>query len=119
MRRGWQRIFLNSQFRYLNLEAYCVPASPSETNIKLSDRFDKWMPDVLILAEQLNGQHYPNTYSFLTLNNYAILRYTIFNLDGNADWERFNKSNKSIKLTNRVNSIITDLRFLITSNNLI
>ncbi len=119
MRRGWQRLFLNPEFRYLNLETYCVPASPSETNIKLSDRFEKWMPDVLILAEQLNGQHSTNTNSFLTQNNYTILRYAISNIDGNSDWERFNISDKSLKLTNRVNSIMSDLRNVITSNNLI
>lgn len=119
MRRGWQRIWLNSQFPYLNMDVYCVPASPSETNIKLTDRFAQWMPDVLILAEQRNGQHYSNTYSFLTRNNYIILRYQLTNSYGKGDWERFDNSNKSIKLNNRANAIINDLRLTIRNNNLI
>ncbi len=119
MRRGWQRIWLNSQFKYLNLDVYCVPSSPSETNIKLSDRFAQWMPDVLILAEQTNGQHYSDTYTFLTQNNYLVLNYQITNSNGTGDWERFDNSNKLMKLNNRVNTIINDLKITIRNNNII
>lgn len=79
MRRGWNRIFLNRNFTYLKLDFYCVPASPSETNIELNQRFADWRPDVLIVALQINGQHYLSSQNFLNNNNYNILRYSIVN----------------------------------------
>jgi GTPase SAR1 family protein len=119
MRKGWQRIFLNQQFGYLKLDVYCVPASPSETNIKLGDRFQNWNPEVLIVAEQPSGRHYADTLNFLNSNNYNVLTFTIANTSGSLDWERFTNSNRAIKLGNRVNQIVTGIRQFITSNNLI
>lgn len=119
MRRGWQRIFLNKQFKYLKLDVYCVPASPSETNIKLGDRFPKWMPEVLIVAEQPSGKHYSDTINFLNNNNYNVLNFAISNTNGNSDWERFTNSDRTIKLGNRTNHIVSEIRQFIAINNLI
>ncbi len=119
MKRGWQRLFLNQTFEYLKLDIYCVPASPSETGIELIKRFPKWKPEVLIVAVQPNGQHYSSSNTFLNNNNYTVLRYSLTNNSGNLDWDRFNQTNKSIKLRNRADEIILDIRNFIKTNNLI
>ncbi|MHC9087455.1 hypothetical protein ACXIHB_01960 [Tenacibaculum sp. IMCC1] len=119
MKRGWQKLFLNSIFKYLKLDIYCVPASPSETNIELIKRFPNWVPEVLIVAVQPNGQHYSSSMSFLTNNNYQILKYSLTNNNGNLDWDRFDSSTKQNKLSNRADEIIFDIRSFINNNNLI
>lgn len=119
MRKGWQRIYLNNQFKYLKLDIFCVPSSPTESNIKLSERFENWQPEVLIVAEQLNGRHYNDTLNFLNLNGYIILTYRIANIDGPLDWERYTDIDKDTKLNNRVNQIVAEINQFLTNNNLI
>ena len=55
MRAGWNIIYFNSSFMSLRLNFFCVPASPTETNKKLSFRFTTPLPTVLIVAEQSGG----------------------------------------------------------------
>lgn len=119
MRAGWQYIFLNSIFKYLQLNFFCVPASPTETKIKLSDRFSESIPEVLIVAEQLNGFNYQNTINFLNANRYNIITYNLSNVNGTSDWDRFDAKNKTIKLDNRVNQIISDIKLFIRANGII
>lgn len=119
MKRGWQRLFLNKIFEYLKLDVYCVPASPSETGIELKKRFPNWMPEVLIVAVQPNGQYYSSSYNFLNTNSYHILSYKISNVKGTKDWDRFDNITKSTKLGNRANEIIMDIRKFINTNGLI
>lgn len=54
MRAGWQYPFLNSTFKSLRINVFCIPASPTETGIELKDRFKDWdyIPQVVIVAEQ-------------------------------------------------------------------
>ncbi len=116
MKAGWNDIFLNPIFKSLRLNFYCVPASPTETNKKLSDRFVTTFPQVLIVAEQLGGVHYPDTINFLAVNGYHVLTYNIAMTGGASDWERFTPSNRVAKLDNRVNQIVGDIKqFLKTS----
>lgn len=112
MKAGWKDIFLNSIFKSLRLDFYCIPASPSETKVELSTRFAKWawLPETLIVAEQAGGIHYASTINFLNSNGYHILRYDILNSNGPADWERFNKGNMAGKLDNRANQIVSDIK---------
>lgn len=72
MKAGWNDIFLNTIYKSLRIHFFCVPASPSETNKKLSVRFASFVPDTLIVAEQLGGINYADTMSFLTTNGYII-----------------------------------------------
>src|SRR5262245_17929263 len=108
MKAGWQSIFLNSIFKSLKLNFFCVPASPTETGIDLSERFKDWgwIPEVIIVAEQLNGSKYSNTIDFLKVNNYHVIRFDIDNKGGVQDWQRFDKTNEVLKLKNRANQII-------------
>lgn len=60
VRAGWQNLFINgSVFSTLKINPYIISSSPSESGIQLSKRFQNWtgLPDILILAEQLNGKH--------------------------------------------------------------
>lgn len=119
MRRGWQRLYINRIFQYLKLNIYCVPASPSETGKPLIKRFPVWIPEVLIVAVQPNGQHYSSSYSFLNTNGYQILSYRINNSKGSGDWDRFDKTTQSIKLQNRADQIITDIRQFINTQGIV
>jgi hypothetical protein len=116
MRASWKDVFLNPLFKSLRLNFYCIPASPTETNFKLSLRCASWFPEVLIVAEQAGGANYADTINFLATNHYHVLRYDILNTNGASDWERFNASNMTSKLDNRANEIVNDIKkFLKTS----
>ncbi|MGH2664832.1 hypothetical protein [Flavobacterium sp.] len=119
MRAGWQSIFLDSSFKYLKLNFFCVPASPTETKKMLSIRFPSFIPEVLIIAEQLGGANYPDTISFLNRNNFAVATYNLSNSIGTSDWDKFDNTNKSVKLNNRTNQIINDIKLFIKTNNII
>jgi hypothetical protein len=120
-RASWKSIFLNSLLGSLKLIFYCIPASPTETKIKLSARFATWtfLPEVLVIAEQSGGTNYPDTINFLALNGYNVLRYDILKTSGPADWERFNSGNVKTKLDNRANEIVDDIKNFIKSNGII
>ncbi len=120
IRQGWQRLVLNKNFQYLKLDAYCVPSSPSETGIELQKRFQEGVPDVLIVAIQTpEGQYHLSSLKFLSSNNYTILRYEIKNDEGSSDWNRFDNSTKSTKLSKRAKKIINDIKEFIKDNRLI
>lgn len=121
MRIGWQRVSLNQSFPNLKMDTYCIPSSPSETNVTLSARFKNWnhIPDILILAVQPNGQHHNNSYNYLRTNNYHILSFTISNVKGVGDWERFDQNTKQNKLTKRANDINKEIRHFIKNFNII
>jgi hypothetical protein len=121
MRRGWQRLFLNSNFRYLNLDSYFFPASPTETRLNLVDHFSSWNhnPDVLFIAEQINGQSAINTTTFLNNNSYQILNYTLSNITGSGTWDRFDNTTEQIKLKSRADEIIDDIRAFIRTNQIV
>lgn len=120
-RASWKSIFLNSILGSLKLIFYCIPASPTETKIKLSTRFSTWtsLPEVLVIAEQTSGTNYPDTISYLAANGYHVLRYDLLNTNGSANWERFNMSNMNTKLDNRANEIVSDIKSFIRSNGII
>lgn len=121
MRAGWQYLFLNPLFKALILNAYCVPASPTETGIDLSDRFKDWdiIPQVLIVAEQPGTGKYLNTIAYLNANGYTILQYDILDTHGSLDWERFNASNEILKLDNRANQIVGDIKNFLRTNGIV
>lgn len=121
MKAGWQQIFLNSIFKSLRIVFYGIPASPSETDIPLSTRFKSWqhLPEVLILAEQIGGQHHANTMAFLAANHYNVQIFTISNSNGINHWERFDNTTKSIKLSKRADEIIDFIKKFIKANSII
>lgn len=119
MRAGWKSIFLSKILKALRINFYCVPASPTETKIKLSVRFLTMIPEFLIVAEQVGGNNYSDTMSFLNSNGYTVLRYDISNADGASDWERYDKNSEELKLQNRANQIISDIKNFIKANGII
>ena len=122
LRSGWQNLYINPTFfSTLRINPYIIPSSPSESNKLLSQRFLNWngLPDIIILAEQHNGKHQLNTENYLNSNGYHIIKHLINNVSGNSDWERFDNSNKIVKLTNRSNQIMLDITNFIKANNII
>lgn len=108
---GWRILSLYpDSFHALALHAYFVPASPSEANKRLYTRFENWAPEVLFLAEQINGQHYLDTFNFLKEKGYLVLRYDIVNQSGDDIWERFDLKNEKLKLDARVDLIMNDVK---------
>lgn len=121
MKAGWQVIFVNPIFKSLRITFFGIPASPSETDLPLNERFKNWphLPEVLILAEQTGGKHSANTIAFLTANHYHIKTFTILNSNGTNHWERFDNSTKSIKLSKRSDDIIDFIKHFIKTNSII
>ena len=119
MKAGWKDIFLNPLLKSVRLNFYCIPASPTETKIKLSVRCATWFPEVLIIAEQTGGANYADTISFLTTNHYHVHRYDILATGGPADWERFNVGNMTVKLDNRANQIVADIKNFLKTNGIV
>lgn len=119
MKAGWKDIFLNPLFKSLKLNFYCIPASPTETDFKLSLRCANWFPEVMVIAEQTSGANYADTINFLITNGYTILRYDIINSNGTLDWERFNSSDMNLKLDNRANQIVVEIKNFLKSNGII
>ena len=121
MRAGWNQIFLNSVFKSLRLHFYCIPASPTETGIDLSERFSSWhnLPEVLVVAEQLHGSKLSSTLSFLAANGYHVERFDINNVKGVSNWERYDLTTEKMKLDNRANDIIQQIKSFIISRRII
>ncbi|RDI13207.1 hypothetical protein [Flavobacterium sp. AG291] len=121
MRSSWRNIYMDLRFKSLRLTAYCIPASPTEKNLDLVDRFIDWdnLPQTIILAEQLNGNKYANTISFLTSNGYHIISYNLSNSIGTGIWDRFDSVSERIKLNGRADEILDDIKKYINSNGVI
>ncbi|HEX8561861.1 MAG TPA: hypothetical protein VF676_02670 [Flavobacterium sp.] len=119
MKAGWKDIFLNPVLKSMRLNFFCVPASPTETGIKLSTRFLTMLPEVLVVAEQDGGANYPDTMSFLATSSYSILRYDIQKTNGSLDWERFDTKTMTSKLDNRTDEIVTDIKTFLKTNGIV
>ncbi|MDN3674107.1 hypothetical protein QWY99_13680 [Flavobacterium branchiarum] len=121
MKAGWQQIFLNPIFKSLRISFYCIPASPTETDIPLSKRFEEWeyLPEMIILAEQTSGRHHASTIAFLTANHYNIKVFPINNSIGVNHWERFDNSTKNSKLSKRVDDITDFIKSFIKTNSIV
>ena len=121
MKRGWQKLFLNSIFTYLNIDSYFFPSSPTETGLNLEDHFNiwGWIPDVIFVAEQINGRNAPHTTSFLNNNGYQVMSYTLSNINGQGVWDRFDTTNEQTKLKARADEIINDIRAYIRANRIV
>lgn len=119
MRKGWQRLYLNKDFRYLKLDVYCVPASPSETDFPLQERFSELIPEVLIVALQPNGHLYEDSCDFLKSYGYTVLSYQVPDKQAGKEWERFDTTSKETKLAQRADTLIKDIRKFIRHNRLV
>jgi GTPase SAR1 family protein len=121
MRRGWQRLFLNSKFKCLKLDSYFFPASPTESETNLENYFKSpnFMPQVLFLAEQINGKNASNTKAFLHTNGYSVFDYFLSNTNGRDIWDRFDNLTEQMKLKARADEIIMDIRDFIKKNQII
>ena len=73
----------------------------------------------MVIAEQTSGANYADTINFLITNGYTILRYDIINSNGTLDWERFNSSDMNLKLDNRANQIVVEIKNFLKSNGII
>lgn len=121
MRSGLKSLYLNPSFQALRVEPYIISSSPSESDTPLSKRFSGLavLPELIIIAEQTGGRHQANTITFLTTNGYSIVTFPITNVIGSLDWQRFDTSNKAIKLTNRANEIMDSIKSFIKINSII
>lgn len=119
MRAGWKNIFLNPLLKSMRLNFFCVPASPTETKVKLSTRFVTNPPDILVVAEQIGGANFPDTINFLAIHGYHVLRYDILTTSGITVWERSTAANRIAKLDNRVNQIVGDIKLFLKTSGII
>lgn len=90
-RSGWRNLQLfKEELGALFLLIFFVPSSPTESNKPLSKRFINFLPEVLLIAEQLNGSKYNNTIKFLEENGYEIVEFYISEDNKEEHWKRWN-----------------------------
>ena len=115
MKKGFQAIFLDKNFKALKLHLYCLPASPSETGKTIGELLPNRRPSAIMIAEQPGGKQYANTFKFLEETDYTILKYSISEDKNNNPWSKFDNTDKFEKLDKRVNQIIDDIKDLLRS----
>lgn len=119
MKKGFQAIFLDKNFKALKLHLYCLPASPSETGKTIGGLLPTRRPSAIIVAEQPGGKQYTNTFKFLEENDYTILKYSISEDKNNYPWSKFDNADKDEKLEKRTQQIVCDIKYFIRTNNII
>lgn len=116
---GWRLLLLfkgmmNSLFTYI----YFVPASPTETKKplekRLNEQLKKHLPEILLVAEQKEGNQLENTRKFLMSKDYEVIEKHILWQEGGT-WGRWKKdnSNKEDILINRAIEIRNEMRIFI------
>jgi|GEM_PF-1755641 len=119
-RMGWRWNIMpfKPQYEGLKMPMFFVPSSPTESNRPLKNTIDplKWFPDLLIVAEQLNGHQYANTIDYLRANEYQIKEFILSNTNGINIWDRWvNSVDKDTKLLYRREAIADYIRAFIIS----
>lgn len=119
MKKGFQAIFLDKNFKALKLHLYCLPASPSETGKTIGELLPTRRPSAIIVAEQPGGKQYTNAFKFLEENDYTNLKYSISEDKNNYPWSKFDNADKGEKLQTRTQQILFDIKDFIRTNNII
>ncbi len=110
-RIGWKRLqFFLDKLDALICLVYCVPSSPTESHKSLENKlkehgFRENTPEMLIIAEQLNGEQYQSTIDFLDEKNYKVVEFIIDNKNSGTIWSRWSDSKKDYILTERAKAI--------------
>jgi hypothetical protein len=94
---GWRRTVVpfRPKFETIKIIPFVLPWSPTEKKIPLAKTINiKWLPDVLLMAEQFNGAEYSNTVHFLMKHEYYIKEFNLSNVEGDGVWDRWKKGNK-------------------------
>jgi hypothetical protein len=119
-RKGWRHGLspFKPKFWTIKTSVYILPASPTETNLPLSETIEPldWEPDILLMAEQLNGKEYINTINYLRSLNYHIKEFRLSNASGSEIWDRWSsKADEQTKLLYRREEIADYIRNFIKS----
>lgn len=119
-RKGWRWNIAPfwPSFPLVKTPAYFVQSSPTESNIPLADSIDplRWFPELLFVAEQLGGNQYDNTISYLRLNDYHVKEFVLSNGDGIDIWDRWKTNiDRDTKLFYRREAIADYIRSFIQS----
>ena len=119
-RKGWrwQVAPFRPNYSLIKTPAYFVQSSPTESAKPLADSIDPlgWFPDLLFVAEQLNGQQYTNTVTYLRANDYHIKEFVLSDTNGIDIWDRWRtNAEKDTKLLYRREAIADYIRNFILS----
>jgi GTPase SAR1 family protein len=100
---GWRRITLFlRKLDALKCLIYFIPSSPTETNIPLENRLEKFSPEMLLVAEQSNGKEYDSTIATLNKKGYKVVEFVI---NSSGIWTRWTDQNKENVLKERAKAI--------------
>jgi GTPase SAR1 family protein len=114
-KKGW-RIAISPfkpKFYTVKVFIYFLPGSPTETRIPLADTVEPldWYPDVLLMAEQLNGSEYQNTINYLRAHRYHIKEFKLSDNNGIGIWDRWTtKLEETTKLLYRREAVADYVR---------
>ena len=119
-KKGWRHGLspFKPKFWTIKTSTYILPSSPTESGIPLIDTIKplEWFPDILLMAEQLNGSEYNNTINYLRDNDYHIVEFQLSNSLGIGIWDRWNsKKEEQIKLLYRREAVADWIRNFIKS----
>jgi len=110
-RFGWRRINLFfGKLDALSCLIYFIPSSPTEKNISLENLLKKIMPmdslpELFLIAEQLDGKEYNSTKDFLEKMGYEIKELGINSDKTGGIWEFCSEIDKDKILTERATEI--------------
>jgi len=109
-RIGWRHLqFFLGKLDALSCIVYFVPSSPTESHKSLEKKLKEHYfvvdtPEMMIIAEQLNGEEYESTKEFLRKMDYKIIEFTIDNRNTGTTWSRWTNNKEDI-LSQRVKEI--------------
>lgn len=94
---GWRHLKLHKDILdSLITWIFFVPASPTETGKSVKKRIGKQLPDLMLIAEQVDkgGKHnkYSETMSFLESKGYEVVELFIGDDAKSALWKKWNES---------------------------
>lgn len=117
--RAGKRYLQLHKLKALYSYIYFVPASPTETNYSLEKRLNnidvklKPRPEMILMAEQLDGKAYITTIKFLKSEGYHVEEIIIGQGGSTIPWKSWDASNKNTLLKNRANEIADIFRAFI------
>jgi len=106
-RIGWRKsvqLFLGRLDALLAM-IYFIPSSPTEKHTHLSILLNNFLPEMLLMAEQLNGNEYNATIEFLNNNGYHIVEFRINQNANGGTWDQWEDNNMGNILLSRVTEI--------------
>lgn len=103
---GWRSLqFFKGKLAAVFTYVYFIPASPTETKEPLKKKLGTMRPELLLVAEQINGAEYSNTIKFLKKEGYDVTEIVVGDTSSKGCWKDWSSSDFNKKMKDRANEI--------------